>query len=267
LSTEVESSHTQLESADSHFKKGSFAEAEKIYREVLTKNPKDFRSNLRLGHIALLANRLDDAQKWLAQAIELKPRETEYISLLAEVWYRKDKFELAAPLLRSIGREAMAKKLESFKNVSPYQIEGETRSTSLRFVMTDPLPVIQVRVNGSEAVNFFIDTGGPEVMVDTDFAKEMGTAQFGSETGVFAGGQKSGFQHGRVDSLSLGDFVVKDVPVALMDVRRFSQPIFGGKRVDGIVGTVLLYHFFSHHRLSQRRTHSPTQKQGRLAAL
>ncbi len=28
-----------------------------------------------------------------------------------------------------------------------------------------------------------------------------------------------------------------------MDVRRFSRPIFKGKQVDGVIGTVLLYHF------------------------
>jgi len=245
VSNEVQSGHSQLESADSQFKTGSFAGAEKTYREVVERAPKNFRANLRLGYIALLANRLDDAHKWLAQAIQLKPREIEPRALLAEVWHRKDKFELAAPLLQSIGRKASAKKLESFKNVSPYQIEGEAENTSLKFVMTDPLPVVQVRVNGSKAVNFFIDTGGADMIVDTDFAKEIGAAQFGSETGVFAGGRKSGFQQGRVDSISLSDFVVKNVPVALMDVRRFSQPIFGEKRVDGIIGTVLFYHFFA----------------------
>ena len=30
-----------------------------------------------------------------------------------------------------------------------------------------------------------------------------------------------------------------------MDVRRFSQPVFKGIKVDGIIGTVLLYHFIS----------------------
>jgi hypothetical protein len=111
--------------------------------------------------------------------------------------------------------------------------------------MTDPLPVVQVRVNGSEPANFFIDTGGAEVVIDAEFAQEVGAVQFGPETGTFAGGQQAGFHHGRVDSLTIGDFIIKNVPVHLMDVRRFSQPVFGGKRVDGVIGTVLLYHFLA----------------------
>lgn len=68
---------------------------------------------------------------------------------------------------------------------------------------------------------------------------------FGSETGTFAGGQQAGYQHGRVDSLTLNDFIVKNIPVHAMDIRRFSEHAFGGKRVDGVIGTVLLYHFLA----------------------
>ncbi|HET6962118.1 MAG TPA: aspartyl protease family protein, partial [Terriglobia bacterium] len=100
--------------------------------------------------------------------------------------------------------------------------------------------------------------------------KEVGAVPFGSETGTFAGGRRAEFQHGQVDSLTLNDFIIKNVPVNIMDIRRFSQPPFGGrgvdgvsgrisailqglivralwkgKRLDGVIGTVLLYHFLS----------------------
>jgi cytochrome c-type biogenesis protein CcmH/NrfG len=106
-----------------------FAEAEKMYSEVLLKDPEDFHSALRLGHIALLSNRLDDARKWLAKAAELKPEESAPKSLLAEAFYRQDDFQQAAPLLRAIGREAMATKIESLRDVSPYQTEGKAGIT------------------------------------------------------------------------------------------------------------------------------------------
>ncbi len=47
-------------------------------------------------------------------------------------------------------------------------------STRVKFVKTDPLPILNVRVNGGDEVTFFIDTGGSEVALDTDFAKELG---------------------------------------------------------------------------------------------
>jgi hypothetical protein len=243
MSSEVQSAQGELETADILFKAGKFAEAEKLYTKVLAAEPTNFQAALRLGSISLLANRLDDAQFWLAKASKLRPEEKAPKSLMAEVFYRQDDFKRAAPLFRVTGQDAVAKKLESFKGITPYQIEGKAEVSHLKLVMTDPLPVLQVRVNKGEPVNFFIDTGGAEVIVDSEFAKELNIAQFGSVTGTFAGGKQAAFQHGRVDFLTLGEFTVKNVPVHIMDVRRFSQPVFGGKRVDGIIGTVLLYHF------------------------
>lgn len=244
VSAEVQRSQRNLESAESLFTAGKFAEAEKLYSKVLTEDRKNFQATVRLGRIALLGNRLDEAEKWLRKAIELKPEEAESKALLAEVYYRRDAFQRAAPWFRAIGKEAMAKKLESFKDTVPYQIEGQAQVSHLKFVHTDPLPVVQVKVNGSEEVNFIIDTGGGEVIIDTEFAKKVNTAQFGSETGTFAGGQQAAYEHGRIDSLTLGDFVVKNVPVHILSTRRFAAAA-RGKRVDGIIGTVLLYHFIS----------------------
>ena len=234
-----------LAMADSLFKAGKFAEAEKFYAQALDKDPKDYRALVRMGYLALLSNRLDEAQNWLSKAIELKPKDPSPKSLLAEAYYRRDDFARAAPLFRAIGQEAKAAQLESFKSAPPYQIESQIESTSLKFVMTDPLPVVQVRVNGKEPVNFFIDSGGAEFILDPAFAQEVGAAKYGSETGAFGGGKKAAFEFGRVDSVTLGDFKIKNVPVQLLDVRRFSQPVFGGKRVDGILGTVVLYHFLA----------------------
>jgi len=229
--------------ADTQFKAGKFVEAEKLYAQVLDKDPKNFRALVKMGYLALLSNRLDEAQNWLTKALELKPGDSSPTSLLAEAFYRRDDFQKAAPLFRAIGQEAKAKQLESFKTGALYRIEGQAQVTSLKFVMTDPLPVVQVRVNSKEPVNFFIDTGGAEIILDPDFAQEVGVSKFGSETGSFGGGKKAAFEFGRVDAVTLGEFTVKNVPVHLLAVRRFSQPVFGGKPVDGIIGTILLYHF------------------------
>ena len=70
------------------------------------------------------------------------------------------------------------------------------QTTRVKFVKTDPLPVVNVRVNGGEQVTFFIDTGGSEVALDTDFAKELGVPQFGEVQGTFSGGQHAEVQQG-----------------------------------------------------------------------
>jgi predicted aspartyl protease len=240
---EVRGIQNDLESANSQFKAGEFEKAEKIYDKILNEDPKNHRAVTRLGEIALLSNRLDDAEKWLTGAIKLKPEEKAAKSLLAEVFYRCDEFKKAAPFFRSVVRESRAKQLESFKGVSPNKIEGP-EVTNLKFVMADPLPVVQIRVNNSELVNVLIDTGGAALIIDNEFAKEVGAVQFGSFMGTFGGGKKAAVHQGKVDSVTLGDFNVKNVPVAILPTRRFSS-IFGGTRMDGIIGTVLLYHFIA----------------------
>lgn len=227
------------------FKQGKFAEAEKAYLYALSRRPQNPEVLTRLGSIALLSNRHADAEKWLVQALAAKPGDPAASALLAESFFRRDDFAKAAPLFRAAGNAAKAEQLESFKDARPYALEAEAERATLKFVMTDPLPVVQVMVNGYPAVNFFIDTGAGEVILDPAYAKEVGAVEFGSETGTFAGGKKAGYVYGRVDTLNLGDFMIKNVPVQIMDVRRFSVPVFRGLRVDGIIGTVLLYHFLS----------------------
>ncbi len=240
---EVRSIQKRLESADRLFEAGKFAKAEKIYDGILKDDSEDHRALVRLGEIALFSNQLDAAEKWLTAAIKCRPAEKGAKSLLAEVFYRRDEFQKAAPLFRAVGREARATQLESFKGVSPNAIEGPN-VTSLKLVLTDPLPVVQIRVNNSELVNVLIDTGGAALIIDNEFAQEVGAAQFGAFMGTFGGGKKAAVQPGKVDSVTLGDFTVKNVPVAILPTRRFSS-IFGGTRIDGIIGTVVLYHFIS----------------------
>lgn len=235
-----------LESADELFQAGKFAEAEKLYLEAIKEDPQNFRCLVHLGRIALLSNRLAEAEKWLSQASKLRPEERVPQTLLAEIFYRRDEFLKAAPFFRAAGREALAQKLESFKGLIPYRLkEKKLALTRVKFLMTDPLPVIEVRVNRGPAVNFFLDTGASEIIIDPELAKEVRATLFESEKGTFAGGQQANYLHGKIDSLTIGDFEIENIPVHVMDVRRFSGPIFKGKQVDGVIGTVFLYHFLA----------------------
>ena len=121
-----------------------------------------------MGRIALLSNRLDDAERWLEKAIALRPNESDPKIMLAEVYYRRDDFEKAAasldgvdvstnPLIVSQYPILNVAKLRSFKGQAPYQVLGEGQTTRLKFLRTDPLPLVSVRVNGGAEVTFFIE--------------------------------------------------------------------------------------------------------------
>jgi predicted aspartyl protease/Tfp pilus assembly protein PilF len=246
---------SEIDSADRLFQAGKFAEAGKLYSQIATQNPKDYSATLQLGRIALLSNRLDDAQKWLEKAITLKPGDADAKVMLAEVFYRRDDFQKAAASLNGVDVSSNkliieqyptlnVAKLESFKGQTPYELHGNGTSTRVKFVKTDPLPVVNVRVNGGDEVTFFIDTGGSEVVLDTDFAKELGVPLFAAVQGTFSGGQHTEVKLGRIESLTLGDWTIKNVPTAMLPLRQLSKG-FGVKQIDGIIGTTLFYHFLA----------------------
>jgi hypothetical protein len=246
---------SESDSAGRLFQAGKFSEAGKLYSQIVARNPRDYSAILQLGRIALLSNRLDDAQKWLEKAITLQPENADPKVMLAEAFYRRDDFQKAAAALNGI--DVSTNKLiheqyptlnvpifESFKGQTPYELKGNEASTRVKFVKTDPLPVINVRVNGGKEVTFFIDTGGSEVTLDTDFAKELGVPQFGAVQGTFSGGQHAEVQLGRIESLTLGDWTIKNIPTAMLPLRQLSEG-FGVKQINGIIGTTLFYHFLT----------------------
>jgi hypothetical protein len=254
-----------IDAANTLFQAGKFANAAKLYAPLADK--KDVYATQQLGNIALLSNRLDDAQKWLEKAIALKPDDSEAKIMLAEVFYRRDDFAKSAAILKQIGPSytgmvknyptLMEEKLEAFAGLKAYDLHGRGQSTAVTFVKSEPLPVINVRVNGSADVTFFIDTGGSELILDKDFAQELGVKTLGSTGGTFSGGQKAEVLAGKIDSLTMGDWTLYNLPVAMLPLRQLSAG-FGVKHLDGCVGTNVLYHFlatldYPHNQLVLRK--------------
>jgi Aspartyl protease/Tetratricopeptide repeat len=237
------------------FKDGQFDEARNGYARLANENPNDYSAVLELGRIALLSNQLDDAQKWLEQVLRLRPGDTDAKVTLAEAFYRRDDFQQAAAVLNGVDVSTNklvieqyptlnVAKLLSFKGQTPYELHGEGQTTRLKFIRSDPLPLVNVRVNGGEEATFFIDTGGSEVTLDTEFAKELGLPQFGDVQGTFSGGQHTQVGLLRIQSLTLGDWTVTNLPIATMPLRQLSQGL-GANRIDGVLGTTLFYHFLA----------------------
>lgn len=244
-----------IDSADRFFQIGEFVQAGEQYARIAAGHPDDYSAALQLGRIALLSNRLDDTEHWLKRAIDLRPGEADPKVMLAAAYYRGDDFEKAVaaldgvdvstnPLVAAQYPTLNIAKLQSFKGQTPYEVHGDGQITRLKFLRTDPLPLISVRVNGGPEATFFIDTGGSEVVLDTAFAQELGVPQFGAVQGTFSGGQQAEVQHGRIESLMLGDWTVKNLPAVMLPLRQLSEGL-GAKQIDGIIGTTLFYHFLA----------------------
>src|ERR1700683_2217896 len=140
------------------FRAGKFAEAQRIYAGIVRLYPKSYSATVRLGYIALLSNQLGDAQKWLELALSLKPADADVKIMLAETFYRLNDFPKAAAALSGLGPRDADKlssystlnlaKLESFQGQKPYELQSPGETTRLKFLKAEPLPLVQVRVNG-----------------------------------------------------------------------------------------------------------------------
>ncbi len=227
--------------AESLLRAGRFEEARQAFEGRVVREPRDRVALVGLGFLALLRNDLPEAERRLEAALQLKRSDKKALALLAQAYYRRDDFGRAAPLFRKVGRKALAQKLESFGQRVPYRIEGDLPSAQVPFLRTDPLPIVSLRINGTEG-RFLIDTGGAELILDREFARKVEALRFGSERDYFGGGRRAGFEHGRIDAVDLGGFAVRDVPVHIMDLHGIG-PALDEPRIDGILGTVLLYHF------------------------
>jgi predicted Zn-dependent protease len=126
-----EPTEPDADSAAQLFEAGKFTEAGDICARIVAQDPKDYSAVLQLGRVALLANRLDDAQKWLEAAIALEPDDEDAKIMLAEAFYRHDDFQKAAAALRGVevGTNKLiieqyptlnVAKLESFNGQTPY---------------------------------------------------------------------------------------------------------------------------------------------------
>jgi hypothetical protein len=227
-----------VDRGDALFQAGNFPEAEKSYSAALTREIASARLEARIGLLALFRNRFGDAETHLTNAAAPGPEERLVKNMLGEMFYRQDNFAAAAKWFRAAGSDYRAKPLEIFGTAQPYRIEGLAAETRLKFAITDPLPIVRARVNGGKPLDFLVDTGGSEVVIDNSIALELGIEPISSVSTIFLGGGEGVLQLARIDSLTLGDFVVKDVPVGIHPL-----PQFAGRKLSGVIGTVLLYHF------------------------
>jgi Aspartyl protease len=233
-----------LNAAKQLFREGKFEEAEYRFAQLEKDVSYRYEGCLYLGAIALYRNDLETAENRLETALKLVPDSKQIKRLLVTAYYRGDKFVEAAPLFRAIGDEVAAKKLESFKGLKPYKISAKEEVTRVPFINTDPLPLIQAKVNG-KPVNLLIDTGAAELYLDPEIVKKAEVHRFGETTRKgYAGGQKAKTGQGRVNALTLGRTTVRNLPCQILNTRKFSAAA-QGKRVDGVLGTSLLSHFLS----------------------
>ncbi|MBV8244507.1 MAG: retropepsin-like domain-containing protein [Candidatus Eremiobacteraeota bacterium] len=219
-----------LAKADTLFQAGSFREAEAAYLDALRGEPSNAHAALQLARLELYRNELGAAKRDYAAAARLPGADNARI--------QRDLATIAQ-------REAVANAGAS--------VSLPAGGLAIPMLALDPLPLFSVTVNGHLG-HFLLDTGAPDLVVDSDFAKEIGLQTTALGEGIFAGGKRAQIARATVAEFSLGSVVMHDLDADVSPTRPvqlFDTP------VDGIIGTVFLEHFLStidypRHRLVLR---------------
>jgi hypothetical protein len=197
---------------------GEFAAAGRAYEAVLKASPADADALAGLAQIRLYENQVDDAMALAKRALAAEPSNPTALAALTTAQQRKDAF------------------------TGSYQISGLPSELAIPFVVTDPLPVVQVSVGGRQA-HFMIDTGAPDIMLGADLAHELGVQVRSAGEGVFLGGARAPVQVGILPELQIGAVKIANVPAhILLAAPRFPNQ---GFKIEGVIGTGLLMHFLS----------------------
>ena len=248
-----------LENAGLLYKMGEFDRAKNIYKKYYDNNTKKPEVLERLGNITLFENKPHEAEKYFLQALENSsikfwPFSANLKVRLALTYLRMDNYaeavkyfeEAAGPLPMGPFKQisALAHQFEMFAADSAYIVDGPEQS-HIKFVTRDPLPVVEISINHSSPVKFFIDTGAMDVVVDSAFAAELGLQISSRMVGDFAGSKKSLQGLGKAASIEVGAMTIKNVPISTVDISGPVTPIFNRSDIKGILGTRFLMHFVS----------------------
>jgi hypothetical protein len=123
-----------------------------------------------------------------------------------------------------------------------YQVKMDGDPVRVKFAVTDPLPILKVRLNGKRDAYFDLDTGAGAVMLDSQLAKELGIKAQEGFIGTFAGGKHAPVQRAMLGSIALGSVTITNLPIGVHPVHlKLRQDI----AIEGAIGTALLSHFLA----------------------
>ena len=196
---------------DAAFKAGDFAAAQEAYLSAIKTNPNDAAAALGLSRLAVYANDFPDAQRWLDDLASIAPNDSHVAALRGAIALRTD---------------------PNIDRVGPHK-----GPAIVKFLQVDPLPMVDVRINGRDA-HFLIDTGAPNIVLDASFAQSLGIVTTSAGQGTFAGGEHTATAKATVDRLQLGSWQISNVSATVLPL----PPMMGA---DGILGAALFAHFLT----------------------
>jgi tetratricopeptide (TPR) repeat protein len=205
--------------ADIQYLLGDYGKAEVLYKEFIAGHTENVQEKIRAERKLLM------------------------------VYYQTNRFNLSQEIFQGVAKEInhpLWELMKAFGDHQPYQVDWYHLDTvNVPFIVTDPLPLIELQIDG-KPFYALIDTGGDSLLLDNEFANELGIARIAARMGTFGGGLQAeiGFAVGK--HLNMGKISIPFFPTAILPTRRFSPGFAEGKyTISAILGTGVLKQFLS----------------------
>ncbi len=239
------------ELANLHYQVSHFMEAKETLQPFMDAGQASDAARLLMGELEYLTGNYAAAEEIL---LDLKENAGILTRVNADVklvllYYQTNEYAKSHDLLQRLDwliPHPLLEFMKAYGEEKPYQIDwnGQTETT-LPFLISDPLPIVEVEVNG-EPIYALFDTGGDAFVVDSELAASLGIEPLATFMGTYAGGLQAETSYAKTDSLKLGDVTITSVPVMIFPTERFSAGFADGQYpIRGILGTATLRQFLS----------------------
>lgn len=211
---------------------GLFPEAEQRFKDALARDPQDLYAHHGLARTLASQRQFEAALAHANEAILRTPREVEPRFTRAFILERLHEFDDAADALREamtlfqpnektdrvILTRSQIKFFESFKNKKPFDVDplGADLTHTVPFRVERDKVIVRGRINGGQPIDLVLDTGAEMTVLARRTAERAGVfpTGFTVSAGVGERGVR-GLMVGRADSLQIGTYKVKHVPVLI----------------------------------------------------
>ena len=148
-----------------------------------------------MSELEYLFGRYDSAESILRRITDANPKDlqtqVQAQTKLVFVYYQTNQYARAGDLFKGLeGKIKMPywELMRAFGQTRPYQVTWPKRldQAKIPFVLTDPLPIVRVKVAGRQ-IYALIDTGADTFILDDEEAASAGIKSVASMTGTFAG--------------------------------------------------------------------------------
>jgi hypothetical protein len=225
---------------------GEFIKAQALFEEAAKQEASHPDAHLGLGELAAGRLHLDEASGRLEKALASSHFKLRAFQSYAKCLHDLDRHSEAKIVLEralaEVGQIAEKEKARivnsikifaDLKDTRLYQIPDSFKTTSVGFSTYENNIIMPAELNGRESVKFQLDTGMPGgLAISQALAEKLGLKIIGEEVGGNVA-QEYTMKVGLIDSLRLGDLVVRNILVHFMPEPKF----VGGS--DGNLGKAI----------------------------